>query len=1224
MSSIRGPLDHCAPDDAAPTTLLEILRRRATQHPDKRAYTFLIDGESREASLSYGELDLLAQTIGQWLIGEGLYGEPVLLVYPPGLDFIAGFFGCLYADLIAVPAYPPDPARLKRTVERLESIAVDCGAKAALTTSSVLSSIDQILGISPILRTIRWLASDTPGEISVDGSIGTATGDSIAFLQYTSGSTGNPKGVMLSHANLMDNASVVGALCEHDSRDKYVSWLPAFHDMGFMAGVLQPLFSGIEAVLMSPGAFLESPLRWLQAISRYRATTSGGPNFAYDLCIRKINADQRLRLDLSSWTVAFNGAEPVRGETLERFARTFGPCGFRKEALYPCYGLAEATLMVTGHRKGVAPAIVSFRKSALAEGRGILNSSADMESRLLVSCGRPVKAEQLVIVDPESAARCPAGQVGEIWVSGPSVGLGYWKKPVETENTFHAYPCDSANGPFLRTGDLGFIQDGELFVTGRLKDLLIIRGVNHYPQDVELTVENSHDALRRGCGAAFSVESGSEERLVVVQELDDRNQNADVAEITGCIRRTVAEQHELQVFAVVLVRPGTVPKTSSGKIQRNACRRVFLEGHLDEVHRSLVEERDGAPSREESFARTALLAIEPTSRLPVAESLVVDQVSRVLRQSPREIPRSQPLSTLGLDSLTALELKNALETQLQIPVSMSSLLRAGTVSEIAIQLLDSLDMPKRTSNEWRAPELSRDDYPLSFMQKAMWFLYQLDPKSAAYNTAFAVRIGSHIEAAALDRALAELVNRHASLRTTFGVREGGPVQQVHPGVTNHIRRVSATGWDKGELDRGITEEAHRPFDLEQGPVYRATLFSLAPPDHVLLLVAHHIVIDGWSYWVLLDELIEQYLVEKTGETKPACRSSLQYADYVDWQIKMLGGPEGETLWEYWKQALSGTLPVLDLPTSRPRSMSQTHSGASYGFRLTADLLSGLKRLAAAKETTLYTILLAAFQVLLHRYSGQDTVLVGSPISARGKAEFENIIGCFFNVAVLHANFHPDQSFSDFVNHVRSTVLGALDHQEYPSHLLVERLQPVRDPSRPPLFQATFILQKPQRMRRVAIAFDETPPQQHERGLAVSFHPIERQHARMELELEMIEAEHEIHAWFHYNKDLFDAETIATMAKHFETLLGSAVKNPHQRVVDLPMLTEAELSEILCEHLVLDEDTFKHFAIEDLFFQQVRERPDKVASLCNDGAVTFDGLDSRSNILASLINQLSGR
>lgn len=597
------PVPHTAQSNREPQTLVELLQQRSISHPDQVAYTFLADGDTTEVSLTYGELDQKARTIGALVDAMGIRGEPVLLLYPSGLEYIAAFFGCLYAGTIAIPGYPP---RFHRSLERLQSIAEDAHATVALTTSSLLGKTKQWFNWSPELSRLNWVATDDLGPpsdpawapVEIDGS-------HLALLQYTSGSTNIPKGVMLSHANLIRNTQQIQQVLEHTEQSVGVGWLPLHHDMGLIGSVLQPLYARFPCVMMSPMVFLQRPVRWLQAITRYGATTSGGPNFAYDLCVRKITLEQRATLDLSSWDVAINGAEPIRRSTLEQFITAFEPFGFRRQSFYPCYGLAEATLMVSGGVKHESPVVRTVQKVAMEQHQLAIPCIGTTGTQALVGCGKSLGDQDLRIVDPDTRTTCGPDEIGEIWLAGNSIARGYWNHPQATQDTFEAHLADSGEGPFLRTGDLGFLHHGELFVTGRLKDVIVIRARTHYPQDIEDTVEQSHPALLpHGC-AAIAVEIDGEERLVVVQEVErrlyatakmtttantDRNptearppRHLDIDTAIGNICQAVAEKHDVQVSAVILIRTGTLPKTSSGKIRRHACRIHFLNQTLDSV-----------------------------------------------------------------------------------------------------------------------------------------------------------------------------------------------------------------------------------------------------------------------------------------------------------------------------------------------------------------------------------------------------------------------------------------------------------------------------------------------------------------------------------------------------------------------------------------------------------------------------------------------------------------
>lgn len=574
-----------------PATLVELLRANALHRPDHRVFTFLLDGDADEVHLSVAELDQQARSIAAALQRLDLAGERALLLYQPSLEYIAAFFGCLYAGVIAVPAYPPNPARLNRSLPRIQSIVSNARARVALTTQGFVALTEQVFEHAPELAALDWLATDQlPAQSAEDWRAPMIEPATIAFLQYTSGSTGTPKGVMLSHGNLLANMQLIKAGFDLTASDTAVSWLPPYHDMGLIGGILEPIYAGVYSVLMSPMAFLQRPLRWLQAISRYGVSVSGGPNFAYDLCARKATPELCAQLDLSSWSLAFSGAEPVRATTIERFVATFAAAGFRREAFYPCYGLAESSLFVSGGLRTAAPIMYTVQSAAL-ENNQVTATNDVQAATTLVGCGHLRDGQQLAIIDPHTLKRCASEQVGEIWVAGPSVAQGYWERPDATTAAFHARLPD-ADAPFLRTGDLGFVRNGEVFVTGRLKDLIIIDGRNHYPQDIEATVEACHPALRGGASAAFSIDVNGSERLVVVTEVErsfmstQRRAGADdraaaLEAVQAAIRRAVSEHHDLRVYAVALLKTGYMPKTSSGKIQRHACRAGFLAGTLD-------------------------------------------------------------------------------------------------------------------------------------------------------------------------------------------------------------------------------------------------------------------------------------------------------------------------------------------------------------------------------------------------------------------------------------------------------------------------------------------------------------------------------------------------------------------------------------------------------------------------------------------------------------------
>jgi acyl-CoA synthetase (AMP-forming)/AMP-acid ligase II/acyl carrier protein len=566
--------------------LLDLVQFRAEERPDSVAYKFLADGEVEEAQVTFSEQDCQARAIAAALTERRAAGERALLLFPRTLDFISTFLGCLYAGVIAVPLYPP---RNGRGLPRLTAVVADAHAKLVLTSSSSLARIRAWVSQMPNGAGIEVIATDQIApEQAIQWTRPQIHPESLAFLQYTSGSTSTPKGVMVTHENLLHNEKMIAKAFSQSESSTIVSWLPVYHDMGLIGGILQPLYLGATCILMPPFAFVQKPIRWLLAISNYRATTSGGPNFAYELCASYISQEAKEGLDLSSWEVAFNGSEPVREDTLRRFMQAFAACGFRKEAFYPCYGLAEATLFATGGTTGSHPRILAVNQQELGRGRAIACSEKD--GKTLVGCGRAWSGQQVAVVDPERRLVCAEGEIGEIWVSGPSVTQGYWNRPVETAESFNVLLDRAAKGvdkrPYMRTGDLGFFHQQELFITGRMKDLIIVHGRNYYPQDLEFTAERSGRWLSSGRNAAFFIDSFGKESVVLIQEVESA---APVAELQGVmekIRSAIFEEHELALHEVVLIKAGTIPKTSSGKIQRQACKAKYLNLEFEVIARN--------------------------------------------------------------------------------------------------------------------------------------------------------------------------------------------------------------------------------------------------------------------------------------------------------------------------------------------------------------------------------------------------------------------------------------------------------------------------------------------------------------------------------------------------------------------------------------------------------------------------------------------------------------
>lgn len=715
---------HLAVDDevrvAGCETLVDLLRLRAEVSPHRVVYRFLPGDNKPEQRITYGQLDQRARSIAARIRETAAKGARALLLIPPGLDYVAGYFGCLYAGVIAVPAYPPNP---RRPDPRIPSIVADCEPAVALTTAGLLARLDHWRGADTTLDALRWIAADDSIDASGEWRRDGTHGADVAMLQYTSGSTAAPKGVVLTHRNLLHNLALIRSAFSvtHGSDDVGVFWLPPFHDMGLIGGILQPCYLGRGAVLMSSATFLQRPLAWLEAMSKYRATTSAAPNFAFDLCVERIKPEETRGLDLSSWHTVFDGAEPIRAETIDRFTRAFADTGFRREAFFPCYGLAEATLFVSGGPWGHGPYSLDVSRAALEEKRV---SPATTGDRLrLVSAGAPASAQTVRIVDPDTLLRCDERRVGEIWVSGESVASGYWNNAAETRLTFGAVIPGEPERRFLRTGDLGFADDGQLFVTGRLKDLIILSGRNYYPQDLELAAERSHPSLRPGHAAAFALDDDGRERLAIVLEVTRHHRESENEAVVSAVRRALADREGILPDVVVLARQNGIPRTSSGKVQRRATRAMLLENTLEILARS-----------DETIDDVSIvLGQTPDTSAPV-EAWLRRWVADELQIDVRSVDATASVRDYGLDSVAAVRLVTELEQVLGHRVDVSLLWREPSIRSLSKALeAGGSGVPVRVSDKALARRDERLVSPLPASEFPEYRLLQARLKELEHN-----------------------------------------------------------------------------------------------------------------------------------------------------------------------------------------------------------------------------------------------------------------------------------------------------------------------------------------------------------------------------------------------------------------------------------------------------------------------------------------------------------
>jgi amino acid adenylation domain-containing protein len=1090
--------------------LVRLLRFRAENSPHIKVFRFLDENGAITQEFSFAELDRRALIIAKELKRAAKPGDRVLLLYPPCLEFIAGFFGCLYAGMIAVPAYPP---KNNRHMSRLKNIMDDADSHLALTSESLVKKIEK-LALEKNIQALRVIGTDalqSPWEAGFAPDLPLSS--QVAFLQYTSGSTGTPKGVMVSHGNLAHNSQLIQDTWGHQPGSVMVSWLPLFHDLGLIAGVLQPVFAGFQSVLMAPATFLQKPLLWLQAITRFKASSCCGPNFAFDYCTRKISQNEKAALDLSSWKNAVIGAEPIRHKTMADFSAAFSGCGFKPETFFPGYGLAESTLQVSVSELGRGPKVFFADAEALGKDR-VSRPSAGAKGQALVGCGRVDSGQNILIVDPVTRHCAKADTVGEIWISGPSVALGYWGKALETRETFQAR-LEGERAPqadFLRTGDLGFISDGELYLTGRCKDLLILRGHNHYPQDLELSVESSHPSLRPGAGAAFSVEREGEERVVLVHEVE-RNGKFEAANILEAVRSALGREHEISPCAVVLIKALSLPKTSSGKIQRQATKQAFLEGRLDVV----------AEWHEKNASLGQASALSRLKELLCAK----------LRLDPSKLQPTDTLQALGLDSLGLVELKHSLDEAFTLDCPLDDLMENPSLWELSVRL----DAKLETSHVETG-----GDFRLTPAQSALWHFEQLSSRVPLYNIATAWVLEGALQLPLLAESLSDIVQRHAALRSGFHLIKGEPLSFVSQTKILDWRVEDLKEQDSSlaqeDCLRRMGQETQRRFDLSAPPLVRARVYQLPSGRHILLLVVHHLVSDGWSFKLLWEELGEIYGAKRA---KRLPDLKILTDSFFGWSQAPESAGSLKSL-DFWKSKYSDLPPRLQLPSDRPLPAKQDYQGGCVSFSLGQELSGKLRDFSREAGSNPFSIFLAVYQALLYRLTRQRDICVGVPVANRASKGYGQVMGFFVNTMALRQSLDPGQSFRSFVEETANNLKQSLMHQDLPLERLVRELNLRPDPSSHPLFQSL-------------LAFQGKRPCEGLGGLQATPLDVPCGGAKLDLALSLDERVEGFHGVLEYRSDLFDEDTMWRWMGHFKTLLASALENPEASLAELTILSQ---------------------------------------------------------------------
>lgn len=1029
---------------------IDVLEHNAQQFPQRAALHFLADGVEVEQTLTFAQLHEQSQALAAALQARHAPGARVLLMLPSSLDYVRAFCACLYAGLIAVPLFPP-PSRKPRHLDRVRSVVADAEPGLILAPAEHCQALETLLEGRVEVSTVAALDMPPVSQWQrpdIDGG-------TVAFLQYTSGSTGTPKGVEVRQRNLIANVELMRQAYGFDADGGMVNWLPLYHDMGLIGGVLAPLYSGMPCYLMASQTFVNAPSTWLQALSRYRASASFAPNFAYALCNRVVSDSLIAQLDLSAWRHAINGAEPIHPATLEAFATRFAACGLDPRAISPGYGQAEATLCVSATPADALPVVLRLDKQVLESGRVALAATGSPAVEL-VACGFPQAHHRIAIVNPHDHVRCAADQVGEVWLQGPSNAEAYWNNAQATREAFEASIVGEA-GHYLRSGDLGFMHQGQLVICGRLKDLLILNGRNLYPNDIEFAITDAVPGIRSGRIAAFAEMDPQlgREKLVIVAEpqrrfVDPAHHPALFAEMQAAVR----EAADCGIDQIVLVTAGTIPMTTSGKIARQGARKQLAAGTL-----SVIAVHGG-----QLDAHGECLTLEQL-REQIADGTpdVLQACRRWLVQTLREINPylhvndQQSLVEQGLDSIQLTDFAARMQQSLGWFILTEQLFGEQPLAAWVQALHQWLANPATDSSAALSPVTEQAQARQSFAQSRLWFLHQLAPADTRHNLVLHLRLDGPLNTQALAARLDRLVERHSVLRTVYSDSVDGPQQHILANACVPLRYQDLTGLPEVEqrqiLARNLAHEQVTPVDLQQGPLLRAWLINRDAQQHDLLLTLHHIAFDGRSADLLLNEL--------AGAVEGALPP--QYADFALWEAQHWNPARIASEQAFWREHLHAVPQTLELG-----GPGQGAGQYSLQFSLPDAQCQALAAVAREHGMTVFMLLLACYQLVLRQLGGQQQFLLGTDVSGRPLAEHNQVIGFFVNQLTLRCDLRGEVTLATFLSQVRDQARLAYAHQGLPFDLVVSALAPERRPGHAPLFQVKLNYQ-PSRAAAITLA-----------------------------------------------------------------------------------------------------------------------------------------------------------
>ena len=1218
------------------STLIELLYLRAWENPEQPAYTFLHDSQEQNTSLTYGELVNQVNAIAIELCKQDLQGQRALILYPSNLDFLIAFLACMSAGVIAVPAYPP---RKNQNMERIKAIVNDCEPATVLATTKIMEIAQPILQEVKEFKNLKYFCTDNKSIYS-DSTIEypVIDSESLAFLQYTSGSTGDPKGVMLTHANLFYNQKLIKAAGGDCLKGNIVSWLPLFHDMG-LGMALQSIMIGGHCSLMTPSAFIQKPDRWLWAIANDKAFFSGGPNFAYEHCLKMMRPELYEGLDLSCWKVAISGAEPVKASTMKKFSEVFGIYGYSSSTFMPSYGLAEATVAVTTSVINTKPEILYLSREKLSENKVQTSKENKPEGfDAYVSCGKTWFDDELIIVDPEVNQICHPDSVGEIWLKSKSIGKGYWEKDRINQEIFKA-KVKGSNDEYLRTGDLGFVQNEKLFITGRKKDLIIIRGRNYYPQDIENYASSTHDALSNNFSATITADIEDEIKLILIHEVERefvrkliKDENLK-EEIIANIREIISSEFELQVNVIVLLKPGSIPKTSSGKVQRQRCLMLYQNKDLEPIlewDSESIKMENSEPVEKindekfdkdiegeledqiENSNKTSVseLSTDYLSNYKEIKNWIENWISKSQKIKPGRIDIHKELTSYGMDSIEIMKMTGELSHWLKIELSPEVLWDYLTIHQLSEYLTKNKSARLGEAGVLNSiPVQNRGiekKYPLSCNQERIWYLQQIDDDSQVYDIEGVYRINGELNEKALESAFDYLVNRHEAFSASFYDEYGETKQTLKTSKWDYkleSLNPSADSGDEKQVEQWLAEGRKDKFNLSEGALLKVRLLHASAVDNILQVRVHHIISDGWSLSIFVKELASCYEAFSQNQSPVLQPLSVQYMDYILWQKSANEKQLFTDGLKYWESRLKNVEP-LELPTDFSRPPVQTYNGLHRKISLSRSMTEELKKLGQKENATLYNILLATFKILLYKYSGQNDICIGTPIANRTKADSELIVGMLVNTLPLRTKIEYGDSFLDVLDRVKTTTQEAYRYQAVSYSQIIDKLEIPRDLSRTPLFQTMFVMQNASissEFKTSTIGLEEI---EFESGTS-----------KFDLTMEFVEDKGIINGLIEFNRDLFQESTIERLIGHYETLLSNILVEPTAPNSAYEILTSRE-KEFLNNCNKTQKKYDSRLCVHKSFENQVEKTPNNTAVEVGKNFLSYDELNKKANLVCS--------